>query len=539
MVIHGMGEQRPMETLRGFVETLWERDSSLFAGLSKPSDHANSDTWSKPDPLTGSSELRRITTAHGRDPNVPSEPGIRADFFELHWADITADSTWTDFALWLIRLLWRNPVACEVPKRVLFVWCLLWITFFAVLSSGLFTALTMAQVFKDPGTYKFLSWSGWGWVTVAILIFGTAVKGFLIAYFGDVARYVSASPRNIKVRQAARDRGLKLLSDLHASGKYMRIVIVGHSLGSILAHDLLALAWAEAAGKIQLQEGDPIDAAVAACEETGIDLLRASNAEPLPPREVSRHDRGCICSKTPPTFKSELAQRLAKYRLAQRDLFWLLSKVKTGSQGDERRAWLVSDLVTLGSPLTHASFLLAQNSCELYEMMRTRELLRAPPVYEKKKNSDKMVFTFPSPKDLAATQMHHATAFAPVRWTNLHDATKPWMFLRGDLISGPVAGEYGPGVLDLKVQPLRQGLLGGLFPRLFTHTLYWSYPHKAKGAAPSHIEALRLAVNALDDPASERRLMTLFEKDQLTTPGDVAMASPQKGSDVEGCFPER
>ncbi|KQW45823.1 MULTISPECIES: hypothetical protein [unclassified Roseateles] len=539
VIIHGMGEQRPMETLRGFVETLWERDSSLFKGLAKPPDHENWDTWSKPDPLTGSSELRRITTARARNPHISDRPGIRADFFELHWADITADSTWGDFTLWFKRLLWRNPFGCEVPKRVMFVWCLLWLTSIAVLISGLSTALTKVPVLKDTDLAGFLNWGGWGWMTVALLVFGATVKAFLTAYFGDVARYVSASPRNIKVRQAARDRGLKLLRDLHASGAYGRVIIVGHSLGSILAHDLLALAWAEAAGNIQIADDDDILEAITECENAGIELLKLCREKPTPAATVSRHDHGCICAKPADAPRSPedvrtLAQKLGTYREAQRNLFRLLSEVEVGPSGQERSAWLVSDLVTLGSPLTHANFLVAQNGCELHEMMQSREILRAPPVYEAKKGSHEPTFTFRSSKAPEFTQMHHAAAFAPVRWTNLHDITSPGMFLRGDMISGPVASDYGPGALDLNVRPLRQGFLGGLFPRLFTHTLYWSYPRDGKGQAPGYIEALRLAVNVLDDPTIEQQLIQMFEADLSKASADAAATGAEEGSSAQG-----
>jgi hypothetical protein len=50
IVIHGMGEQRPMDTLRGFVRSVWELDSEITAnGLPNPAD-----VWSKPDLRTGS-----------------------------------------------------------------------------------------------------------------------------------------------------------------------------------------------------------------------------------------------------------------------------------------------------------------------------------------------------------------------------------------------------------------------------------------------------------------------------------------------------
>ena len=36
VVIHGMGEQKPMQTLRGFVESVWQHDRNLFKDLKDP-----------------------------------------------------------------------------------------------------------------------------------------------------------------------------------------------------------------------------------------------------------------------------------------------------------------------------------------------------------------------------------------------------------------------------------------------------------------------------------------------------------------------
>ena len=53
-------------------------------------------------------------------------------------------------------------------------------------------------------------------------------------------------------RQAVHERGLKLMNSLHEGDHYERIIIVSHSLGTMLAHDLLSYFWAqrEAARKI-------------------------------------------------------------------------------------------------------------------------------------------------------------------------------------------------------------------------------------------------------------------------------------------------
>lgn len=515
VVIHGMGEQRPMETLRGFAETLWERDPSLFTGLGQPVDHANSDIWSKPDRVSGSSELRRITTARARDPaGAPGTRGIRADFFELHWADLTADSTWDDFLLWFWRLLLRNPFRCEVPERVLLVWCLLWIVTLAISLSGLATAVTAIAALQGTPIASVMGWGGWAGVTAVLGAVGASLKGVLTSYFGDVARYVSASPRNIKVRQAARDRGLKLIRELHATQEYLRIVIVGHSLGSILAHDLVALAWAEQSTLIQAGPADPLRQAIADCEDAGIALLATRNIPPIPGPTVGRHDTGCRCKVADHEATPSYVQALAAYRQAQRRLFALLSQVKVGKAGEEVPAWLISDLVTLGSPLTHSNFLVARNGCELQSMTRAREILRSPPVYEAKAGSTAPVFTFPV-KRTDRLRMHHATALAPVRWTNLHDVTDPALFLRGDMISGPLATDYGPGVADLHVRPRRAG---HALPRFFTHTLYWTYALDHAGPAPDHVAVLRDAVNVLDDPAAEQRLLQRLSAGAPTLP---------------------
>jgi len=534
VVIHGMGEQRPMETLRGFVETLWERDASLFDGLDTPKDHANGETWSKPDRVSGSSELRRITTARARKPGSPGIRGVRVDFFELHWADLTADSTWNDFRVWFTRLLLRNPFGCEIPLRVLFVWLLLWLITIAVVLSGLSTALSKIPVLKDFALLSFLNWDGWGWVTVALLVVGATTKAFLTEYFGDVARYVSATPRNIKVRQSARERGLKLLRQLHDSGEYCRVVVVGHSLGSILAHDLVALAWADAANQIKFADNSPTLKAINDCEAAGLALLKARDEQAIPKPDVQRYDTGCVCKKDASQISPDFADRLAAHRLAQRVLFDALREEIVTEDGKDRSAWLISDLVTVGSPLAHASFLVARNACELRVMTRAREILRSPPVYETKKGSTQAVFTFRPSTDPTVTQLHHAAALAPVRWTNLHDVTGPWLFLQGDMISGPITQDYGPGATDLQVQPKRHGLLGAVFSRLFTHTLYWIYPRGTGVTTPQYVRVLRDAVNVLDDPDVERRLMDLVAEQVRTAaiagPTPAAPSQSQKKS---------
>jgi hypothetical protein len=83
VVVHGMGEQWPMSTLRGFVEGVWTRDPKVVEAAG----HSNgAKTWISPDERTGSHELRRIVTAYVFHSPKAEKVKIRTDFYELYWA---------------------------------------------------------------------------------------------------------------------------------------------------------------------------------------------------------------------------------------------------------------------------------------------------------------------------------------------------------------------------------------------------------------------------------------------------------------------
>lgn len=134
VVIHGMGQQKPMETLRSLVRVLWETDLRLTdpdpkSGARRTeTSSAGSDafqgprpqvnkSWIVPDTRTGSRELARITTPAATN-------GLRTDFYEFYWADIMEGSTREQVAAWVGGLLLRWPY--QVPKDVTVAWFVLW-----------------------------------------------------------------------------------------------------------------------------------------------------------------------------------------------------------------------------------------------------------------------------------------------------------------------------------------------------------------------------------------------------------------------------
>jgi hypothetical protein len=452
VVIHGMGEQRPMDTIRGFVRAAWELDPEITAnGLPDPAE-----VWSKPDVRTGSLELRRITTRQSiASKTFPS--GIRSDFYELYWADLSGGSTWDQVKAWIFGLLLRNPFT-RVPKDVFLAWLVLWALTLIVIFFAIATALPAdTSVFGiKPWDYPPLAWvAHWprallGAVTAA---FAFLEHSFVVPYFGRVECYTRATPDNIAARKNIRERGLLLLSELHKSD-YDRIIVVGHSLGSILAYDLVSYFWASRYDPRTVIEGTPEFDAVKTLEQVLSDWAAAGD-------DAAR-------------AKCQAAFLQAQDNYAQ----LLRARPKPAKDAADPR-WLITDLVTLGSPLSHAEFLLAHDAAELKQHQDDRGLPRCPPVRELL-DPDGIAkaraagFALGTPPQLMCFpfgskgqwQLHYAAPFAAVRWTNIHDPAI--LVMCGDLVSGPVAPVFGPGVIDIDLRQLR-----GQSWR-FSHTRYWA-----------------------------------------------------------------
>jgi len=449
VVIHGMGEQKPMDTLRGLVSALWTHDPDIAGPRARA-------VYSKPDPITGSFELRRITTR-----NVPLDAGEmkRADFFEFYWAHLMTGNTASSVTRWLRGLLLRRP--SSVPRRLVFPWIV-----------GL-AALSLAAVLLGLAAAKGLpadvqaalgvsNLPGWLLVAASIgsLLISLIATRWLAPVAGDAARYLSPTPDNVAARQKIREAGVDLLGKLQASGYYDRIVVVGHSLGAVIGFDVLHYAWARhAAGDLFRRHGrdTPVLKALGALEKAAGALVHAG------PGEVGAARAG--------------------YRAAQRAYAAELAKGVDGLPP----IWLVSDFVTLGCPLSKADVLLARDAADLAVRTGLRDIPICPPLLERD-DPKRGRFRFSYPVNAVVRIPHHASVFAPVVWTNVFFDNA--LIGLGDIVSGRVAPILGRGVLDVRLK------IGGF---AFRHLDYWKDPT----AAPPHpwLKALRRAVNLkrLDD----------------------------------------
>ena len=322
-----------------------------------------------------------------------------------------------------------------------------------------------------PALAQLSGWQAWHLAAVAGF-FAFVANWFVVPYFGRVVRYTRATPENIAARKNIRERGLALLSELHKED-YSRIIVVGHSLGSILAYDLISYFWATRYDPRTVVEGTPEFQSLLKVEQAAADLARPANP-----------------------IQTEAAR--AAFLDAQREFCRLLRlRPKPAASASDTR-WLITDLITLGSPLTHAEFLLAHDADDLRAHQADRDFPTSPPVRElldpavaPKAKAAGFPLDPASPQllcfPLGSTnqwQLHHAAPFAAVRWTNIHDPAV--LVMLGDLISGAVAPVYGPGVIDVNLRDRR----GQAFT--FTHTRYWLMREEP---APPHVVALREALD--------------------------------------------
>lgn len=489
IMIHGMGEQIPMDTLNSFVDAVWTKDRSLINEgnpnrTGAPLDENRS--WAKPDETSEHYDLRRVATES-------SKGGQRVDFFEFYWAHHMEGTTPGQLVSWVASLLFRNPCK-RVPNNVFSAWLILWILTALI-------AIGLAYPVIGPHVEKCLGFTIPAWLRFGLTAFGAAawfvISRFLIKSFGDVARYVKAKPYNVHVRETIRKEGVKLLEKIMDKKKddkyeYDSVTVVSHSLGTIVAYDILTHAFAER-------------------------NTRYEPVETIKPEDKRAELEAMVRDKNKPwdldTFRN--LQDEAREELNKNGMRWPLR-----------------DFVTLGSPLTHAEFLLARDKKAL-EKNKTKRLFPAcPPTLEYDESTERTHFTYryggitqsyidqETKDDAKATDEekealkdkkqalakasdtprtpHHAALFAYTRWTNIY--SPPKFILFGDMISGELSGNFGlkrgeddhiSGIKDIPVMPE----VGKKHHPFLAHVKYWNLEtlkdKKDKDSVPYHIQQLR------------------------------------------------
>ena len=397
-----MGNQYPMETLRGFTEAIRPPDAVLY---------------SSPNRITDDKEVRRISFS-----KTPF------DYFEYYWAHYMEEPRIMAVLGWSLKLLfWKTP-SNSLKKHVwvvraaisLFVGLILAISVFGYLNyqehiNGLLSAtifgVSLVVIFK-------IIWS----------LISATVVGAVQSSIGDVIKYTIPSPENISVREKIRKNGMELLRNLHVAkkdngnAKYEKIILIGHSLGTIVAYDILTSLFAE-------YHLDYVNIP-ATFKQNRLKVIRL------------RYPR--------PNHKNNQYQR-KQGRLFQ----------EYQSLGNQ---WRVSHFITLGSPLTHASMILSRGEEDFQRKKDQREFPISPPQLDHADNHFAFDAKFRAKENKPVTikVLHHAAHFAMTQWTNL--------YYKNDWIGGPLSSEFGPGIVDIEVIAAHK-LLRSI--PLATHTRYW------------------------------------------------------------------
>jgi len=478
VIIHGIGEQRPMATLRSFVGALLDR----FDGHGRPRNRPGDRYYSKPDQISDSYELRRIKLRRaGAAPRRFDWP--ETDFYEYYWAHQMYGTTASHVLRWLLVTLWRSipfigHAGTDFPRLrrlALAAWLVTILTLIAV--------ATFLRLMPDAFSFRSLAGAA-GAVAVLLALWRSLLKysvGAMLDVAGDAARYFDVNPKNVARRYDILRGGIALLRKLHEERdvegdrvmyRYGRIVLVGHSLGSVIAYDILRQYWGQVNGRIPVDE----------CAEE-LDVVERFVADrrdsPPPEAQASFGQAPWYWRAQGALWKAIRDRAPAGTPLSLRALW----RARSGTTHDPSAAaiepaadepprdwhpgrWLVSDLVTLGSPLAHAPVLLAAGIADLDVKRGLRELPTCPPDrsrrvrpghYAVPLSGEAIVFH-------SYTILHHGACFAPTRWTNLWYSNDP--------VGGPLRAAFGRGIRDIRLPDAPFWLKA--------HTSYWRTPKRAR-----------------------------------------------------------
>jgi hypothetical protein len=296
ILIHGIGEQMPIQTLRHFIDAVWLPNADAHGSFTPAR------IWSKPDPVAGSVVLPRLSTMDGT--------GHRTDYFEFYWAHLMTDTKLTHVLAWGRVLLLRWP--WNLPPRLLRLWL--------VLVTSTIAVFGLAVYLRE----MFFATAAW-WSSLVPLAVTAVVDFAIIRTLGDAARYLHRTAQNTGRRVEILAKGVELLRAVHDSGRYDRVIVVGHSLGSVIGYDILAYTWS---------------------------LYHAGrrNAEFTPTLDQLEK------------LATEGHFGIAEYQDAQRRYHQELRSV-----GNE---WLVTDLITVGSPLRRRTKITVPSCSDSYYVAR-------------------------------------------------------------------------------------------------------------------------------------------------------------------------
>ena len=194
-----------MWTLRAFV-------AGVSAG--KPVAELKDCAFSKPDRISDTLELRRLSVPGGKHGGNLLPEKCDTDFYELYWHHLMQGTTWHSVLKWLLYWL-RHPE--KLNDRLYRIWKRV------AAAAGLVALAVVAIVVAAIAWPELRLWELEVAIPVSLLLVAPLVWAVLkwplvwrvehivLGDFGDAARYLSPDPPNVGARRAIRTAGLELL----------------------------------------------------------------------------------------------------------------------------------------------------------------------------------------------------------------------------------------------------------------------------------------------------------------------------------------
>ncbi|WP_291131733.1 hypothetical protein [Flavobacterium sp. UBA7682] len=417
VIIHGIGNQMPMETAREFVENIKD-DSDIL--------------YSSPDREANFFETRRLSLS-----------GKKTDFYEFYWANLVNEPTSSDLREWISVLLFRKKPS-ERAKKLVFCARIIIVLFLFLF--GYFITKDILKSYSENG---FSAWNSGAFTVSAFLIIRFLLPRINLKVsetVGDAVKYLTPSPENIDSRYKIRQKGVSLLKKLHEKkdrdGKliYSRIVIIGHSLGSVVGYDIITNLWHDYIYSYAPEKALVLQPVLEEMSALITNYHKSKEAKTSPIEEYNR-------------LQSMLYDEIKSLK----------------------NPWLITDFITIGSPLCHGAYIMAKDYAEFDRRTNYRELPLNPPKIEVKRVGNDIVkdyknaISYPEKvkdsegNDIPLKIINHSSQFAFIRWNNI--------YFSNDYIGGDLNYYFGEGIQNHRFIP-KGGYVKRKFPCV-SHTNYW------------------------------------------------------------------
>src|SRR5690242_20306026 len=167
LCVHGIGNQRPQETVRGIVNAVWLDDDALPGPAGG---EYRKKAWTHPENTVEDLDLVVMTTNEARE--TSDQRSI--DFHEIYWAHLMSETRSVAVLLWLFELVRKGP---RLKKDMRAIW---WVG--AIFLSVLMLSISVLGLIA---VHKLASLAGHENVLILAPLFAllvTAVVGVVAAF---------------------------------------------------------------------------------------------------------------------------------------------------------------------------------------------------------------------------------------------------------------------------------------------------------------------------------------------------------------------